>query len=645
MTLSIRHLTLYKHGIAVVERGGAVTGEEVTLTFHLDQMNDVLKSLVAFDVGGGQVRTVAYDAPEDRERKLQRGSIHLSEDSSLVDLLRDLRGRTVRVTLAEGEGAQTLTGMVVGLDVGESAPFWQGRLSLLVEGGVRVLRLREIASVEPLDPQARADLDYFLRLSTSEPEQRTVTLRLSEGEHELVVRYLVPSPTWRVSYRFVGETEEAGERRALLQGWGIFDNPFDEPLEGVGMSLVSGMPISFVYDLYTPFTPERPEVKEEARVAAAPVQMERAVRQSRAKMAMRMEMADDASEAAYMVAASAAPPMRQALEKGVPIAATGEAQGDLFAYRIEHPVSVSRGEAAMVPILGASLGYRKEHVYNGAKQPRHPVVVLRFRNESGLTLERGPITVLENDSYLGEAIFPFTRPRAEVLLAIAVDLGVSVREAQHTTRETFQVSVEKEFLVLHQYTTQQTAYEVSNNNEEALSLLIEHPRHHGFVPLGMAEPEETTEQHRRWRVEVPAGPEGAAVFTVRERRVDLTRQQLATVTRASLASYLRERWLDEALAGELRTVLDLEAQKQRAVGRLGQVEAERKRQMATQEQARKNMSGLKDSGEEGALRARYVGQLNASEDTIAALNAEHARLLAEQARLDEAIRAQLASLG
>ncbi len=54
MRLPIRQLTLYKHGIGVVVRGGAVSGTSATLTFHKEQMNDVLKSLVAWDRGGGQ---------------------------------------------------------------------------------------------------------------------------------------------------------------------------------------------------------------------------------------------------------------------------------------------------------------------------------------------------------------------------------------------------------------------------------------------------------------------------------------------------------------------------------------------------------------------------------------------------------------
>ena len=647
MSLPIRKLTLYKHGISVVERGGQVVGERVTLTFHRDQMNDVLKSLVAFDRAGGQVRNIAYDAPEEREEKLARGSIRLSEQATLVDLLRDLRGRQVRVQARKKPGELTVTGLVVGLDVSDEVTFRQGRLSLLTERGIQVLRLQDVEQVALLDGEASADLDFFLRTSLAEPEQRTVTLRLSEGEHDLVVRYLTPSPTWRVSYRFVGEEEVNGTRRAFLQGWGIFDNPFDETLENLQVSLVSGMPISFVYDLYTPVTPKRPEVKEKPVLVAKPIRMEQAIRTRGGQKRSYTMAAEESADFDDFLMAKGAPaaPLTDALSSSTPVAAEGAEQGDLFEYRIKHPVTVQRGEAAMVPILGTEIPYRKEYIYNGQKQPRHPAVVLRFDNSSNLTLEGGPITVMEENTYVGEAILPFTRPNAEILLAIAVDQGVRVREEKKARRHTQRITIQGQFMLFHEYTSQQTSYEVNNNNSHALTLMIEHARQANFDLFGMREPLECTEEHYRWQVEVPAGPSRQVIFTVYERRSNQRREALSRLDHANLTHYLRNKWLDQALANELQELLQLYAEKQRLQGRLTEIESERNRLMKTQEQARKNMSGLKETGDEGALRARYVRQLNQAEDTLAALDNEYTTIKQEEKMLEQRIRTHIGSLG
>ena len=43
--LPITHMTLYKHGVGFFQRRGLIHGREVNLSFRVDEMNDILKSL------------------------------------------------------------------------------------------------------------------------------------------------------------------------------------------------------------------------------------------------------------------------------------------------------------------------------------------------------------------------------------------------------------------------------------------------------------------------------------------------------------------------------------------------------------------------------------------------------------------------
>ncbi|MBC7814004.1 MAG: hypothetical protein H7175_22820, partial [Burkholderiales bacterium] len=97
-TLPVREMVLYKHGVGFFVRAGAVSGEDVTLTFRHDEINDVLKSLTAFDNAGGQVLGIHYQTPMDINARLANSSIRLSDTASARDLLRDLRGRKVTLT-------------------------------------------------------------------------------------------------------------------------------------------------------------------------------------------------------------------------------------------------------------------------------------------------------------------------------------------------------------------------------------------------------------------------------------------------------------------------------------------------------------------------------------------------------------------
>ena len=46
-SLSIIHLTLYKHGVGYFRRRGAVEGQATKLTLRREEMDDLLKSLMA----------------------------------------------------------------------------------------------------------------------------------------------------------------------------------------------------------------------------------------------------------------------------------------------------------------------------------------------------------------------------------------------------------------------------------------------------------------------------------------------------------------------------------------------------------------------------------------------------------------------
>ena len=150
-------------------------------------------------------------------------------------------------------------------------------------GAIAAVALHLVRRVDLLEERATADLSRFLDVSRGKDEHRTATIRLSPGEHDLAVSYVVPSPTWRVSYRIVVASapgEGAGppammdEAELQLQGWGLFDNGLEEDLDAVQVTLVAGQPISFIYDLAASHVPRRPVVRDEARVAAGPVEFD-----------------------------------------------------------------------------------------------------------------------------------------------------------------------------------------------------------------------------------------------------------------------------------------------------------------------------------------------------------------------------------
>ncbi len=623
--LPIVKITLYKHGVGFFVRRGQVAGEAVSLSFDKAAMNDVLKSLTAVALSGGQVTGVDYETPEDKETLLTRSSIQLSDEASLRDLLRDLRGRRAAVTTT----SEALTGVVVGVDLpGEREPMSATVLSLYLpaERRVRPLRLADLLGLELLDNRAADDLAYFLETSLAEENKRAVTVRLT-GPADLSLSYSAPSPVWRVSYRLVADECE-DEGTGLLQGWGLFDNTLDEDLENVDLTFVSGMPVSFIYDLYTPFTPARPVIQEQARSVVGPVEFEGAMEAAAlAAPVSKTLMARGFGAAPDMRARSAAPQITaDALAGSTAIAATGQAQGEFFSYVVAAPVTVRRGRSAMAPILQAPLKFHKERIYNGAKQPKHPVITLRFANDTGLTLERGPLTVIEAGEYAGEAMLPFTGPQGEIILAYAVDLGVAITEEPDAEHVLSSVSIKDGMLVVQEWDARQITYRIRNRNTAAVKVTVEHPRISGFTRYDTPAPAEETEGFDRHVVAVPA--RGVASFTARQRRLLSRREEIRKQSLAQLAAWLRDKALDQALHDGLGKVLALYDRITEHEAALKKNDGARQEIFNQQKVIQGNLAALKEGGEEGQLRGRYARTLQELEDRLAGLKRDDDRLRA-----------------
>lgn len=652
--LPVREMVLYKHGVGFFVRQGAVSGDRAQLTFRKDEINDILKSLAVFDQAGGQVLGILYQTPMDREARLASSSIRLKHPSSLRDLLRDLRGRdcTLRVETTPGT-IDELSGRIIGLDEMQVVEEYIASVTLLTETGVHVFPLQAVRSFSIGDDQSANDLRYFLDTSMAEDDRRTVTVQLSEGEHDLAVYYVAPSPTWRVSYRLVAESDEDGSTGlATLQGWGLFDNRLDEDLEAVRLTLVAGQPISFIYDLYASRIPQRPTVQDESRVAPGPIEFAGAAAGS---------VSQPSSEAAmdYMQAASTyadAPPgppamLRQAAPAPRPsrqqaqaqtAQAEGQATGETFQYVVTAPVSVKRGESALVPIINNEVRYERELLYNGAKLPDHPVAALRFENTTGLTLERGPVTVVEDGDYKGEAVIPFSNENQQVYLPYAVELGIKVTQHRRDENVTTGVSFERGNLIEQQYQITHYSYDIENNTQKNKVVTLEAPVYKLWEVFETPDPAVETASERRWRVDVPA--RSKVTFTHRERR--RTRQQivLRNLRYHQLQKYLEQRVLSEALGGALRGILDRLQQKADTEATIQKLNTERESIHKEQEQLRANLGALQPTGQEATLRNRFLGQLESTQDRLDAIASEIAEAQASIKAADAQIEERIAAL-
>jgi hypothetical protein len=542
--LPVSEVILYSSGVGYFQRSGKVEGDaRVDLSFPVQDVNDLLKSLVVRDLGGGQVTTVAYDSHDPVEKTLQSFAINLNGNPSFAAILEQARGEKVEVTLQQSAAAQpgTLTGAILGTEVqkqaaGKDAVADVPVLNLWCAEGLRAVKLSDVQRVRFLNPVLEGEVRKALEALAQRHDAQKKGVSLScvgKGERELRVGYVVEAPVWKTSYRLVLNKDG----KPFLQGWAIVENPSDEDWQKVGMALVSGRPISFRMDLYDPLYAPRPLVEPELFASLRPPTYEGAMggmapplRGANApkpaaptdgvadngKARKRAEVME--GEMLYERAGGESlrtelnRPMN--LQQGVQSVASAQQLGDSFEYVLDEPVSLPRQKSALLPIVNKEVEGQRVSIYNQGTHPKFTLLGLRFKNTSGLHLMQGPTTVFEGSSYAGDSRVLDLQPNEERLLSYAVDLGTEVETVNDNPKHTLtKVKAVKGVLYSTTRQVEGRTYRAVNRSQQDRTLLIEHPYRPDFHLTSKDQPAERARDVYRFELKLPAGKSGSQVVT------------------------------------------------------------------------------------------------------------------------------------
>jgi hypothetical protein len=659
-SLPIRRVVLYKHGVGYFERQGQVEGHD---TLHLDfkarDMNDVLKSMTVLDLSGGSVSAVSYDSTKPLEQLLREATLRIPDEGSLTSLLAQVKGARVRVRVGK---EQHVEGLIVGLERLSLTEGREGRvaverpfLSLLVGASLRTFDLLDVGELTFLDDAVREDLEFYLATvlsSYKKDTKRVSVLTAGEGQRELFVSYVLEAPVWKTSYRILLEEGD----KPVLQGWAVVDNTGDEDWEQVELALIAGLPVSFVHDLYNPRYLQRPVVEVRTEAGVLPVIPEEGF----GTQAETVGGVDDGALAEPMMSlpspAPAAAPLRklrggggpggmnlrEARERSAAVKTVTQEVGDLFEYRVDHPVSVHRNQSALVPILHRPFEGRRVLLYNRATREKNPMACIEFKNTTGLTLEGGPVTVTDTDTYVGEAMLDTMKPEDRRFVPYAVELGCVVSvEDKMEEGPVRRAVVNRGMLLVEFFHVRRTHYTVRNKSPRAQTLYLEHPRT-GWQLEAMAEPEETTDHF--WRFQRALAPGAAEDFVVRETTRGERTWELSDVDLDEVGVFLSSGFIDERVAQSMREVAALREQLAQLEDEEQQRTEERDQLFEDQKRIRANIDSLKSGGTQRELAERFVAKLNAQEDRLEALAKELATFAKSKRKAEQAIQRVLTAL-
>ncbi len=670
--LPLKKVVLFNAGVGFFERSGQVQDNaQVELQFNVDDINDLLQSMVVQDFDGGKVSAVGYASRDPITKTLKTFAIDLTTNPTLAQLLAQVRGEKVQL-----DAPDEIAGVILGLQkrtkkiANHDEVIVVDVLNLLTDDGLRSVDLDNVGRVKLLNEKLDAELRKALALlaTAHSTDKKAVTLDfLGEGARRVRVGYIQDMPVWKTSYRLVLD-EKDENTKPMLQGWAIVENTTEEDWNNVRLSLVSGRPINFVMDLYQPLYVPRPEVQYELFTSLTPQSYGQDL--ARKKMEFARRAAHGAPPAKPALAAGA---MRQRgleekakqfagrelreesgpggavfadvadewnIGQGVQSAAQAGDVGELFQYEIDTPVTLSRQKSAMLPIVNGEVQAAKVSIYNEGVLAKHPLSGLRLTNSTELHLMQGPITVFDGGVYAGDAKIDDLPPGSERLLSYAIDLDTEV--APHGPQQTddiTQIRLIKGTMLVTRKAVRSKEYTVKNSGEKTKNVLVEYPLDKSWKLVTPEKPGEKTRD--RYRFAVTAEPGVSAELKVVEEKTTSQYLALNNMPEGTIRMYLAQKVLGEKVKAALAEIIERKTTLAEIDTKRAQFEQQINAIAQEQSRIRQNMSRLDRNSD---LFKRYVKKFNDQENQIENFNEEIAGLLKEQNAMQKALDEYLTNL-
>ncbi|MBQ9241931.1 MAG: hypothetical protein IJ165_01660 [Proteobacteria bacterium] len=498
--LPVSRVVMYQSGIGYVERNAVVADDELVLRIRPDQINDILKSLTVIDRGNG--RPISISLPVDQATLDRLAEIpDQVRSGGIRSLLYAFRGAHVKIKTRSGSH----DGRIVGVD----EPMLGRELTINMEeqrslatvtlftdaDRLDVIPLDDIKSVDLYDASLAQGLQKSLNISLNEGDWKQIELHIkmdSSKKRELAMSYLVAMPTWKPAYRLILEDNQSG----TLQGWAIISNVTGSDWNNISFSLVSGQPMSFTYDLYKPQFLTRPDLSGLAvSKASAPkisestynygqmtkpamVARPSAAQKNSARMAPMAT--EEAAEAEYMMMDMADEDIPQMAETksvtsqemiaGFSELASKSQIGSFDEYKLASKLSVPDGNTALVNLIQRKLVARDTrmfekpnaiHAFNaytkGWRQTKS-YQTIELKNEAGVALDAGPITIYRDQAVIGEGYLSRTEKDATAYITFANEGRLTVSVADTSTKTDYVLDSFRNGTCTTQNVEQYTAY-------------------------------------------------------------------------------------------------------------------------------------------------------------------------------------------
>ena len=315
------------------------------------------------------------------------------------------------------------------------------------------------------------------------------------------------------------------------------------------------------------------------------------------------------------------------------VAATAEGRdaGELFEYSFATPITVRKNESVMLPFLQQPVTARKLLIYTYGSNMANPLSAAEITNNTGKTLDGGPITVFDTATYAGEALMETLKKGDKRLISYGVDQGTRI-----STRFGSGSHVVRGFRLLRGVLTTRTSiqetvtFTINNVDASAKTIVLELPARSGYTLLNQKPVEKTSDTYR---FEVKLAPSSTQEFSVSEEHVIETSNMVSNLMPEVLIAYSKNKNLSDAgrrlfeqIAAAKRAAAEAQASATAIDGQINEL-------FRDQERLRQNIGSLNAVAGQQEQVQNYARALAGQEARLATLRDQQEQFRKQKATL------------
>lgn len=620
----LRRVMLSTGGVGYFEYEARVFGtQELTLPVRMDQVDDVLKSIVVFDDKGntGFVQLPSRAPLSDIFRGLPFGPAALASNAALLEALKgsevsvradsSMEGRIVSVTKEETKVSD------------DDATITRHRIGVMTSSGLKQFVLEDATTIKFVDPVLDKQIQQALAAVAEHREGQGRTLKIranGDGARTVTIAYVVEAPLWKSSYRVTA----LGNGKARMQGWAVLENVTGNDWIDVDLTVATGNPVTFRQALYATYYVSRPEIPVEVLGRILPKPDEGSV--SAGEREERADFAPPAPPPPPPAPAMAAPTggfasrgrtpgdADKADKPGRPIVAESKEAATQVTFRMKFTVTVNNGQSLAVPIVDKEVPGELVSVYQPDTHPRHPLAALKLTNATENSLPPGVLTLYSTEGgqtdYVGDAQLSTLPVGESRMLGFALDQKVTIdredKAEQRISKATLANGVFRASIV----DQRTTIYTLKGAAKEDRRVIIEHPRSAGWELITpAASTAEMTDTAFRIPFDVKAGATIKQTVSTQWPRDE--EQQLVDLDLDVVLAYAGNDNLTPAQRNAFNRMAEIKRQIETLDSQIETAGEARDRVFEDQNRIRENIKAVPAGSE---LQARYLRSMGQLED-------------------------------